>query len=178
MTKREIRIQILADLNLPKEGVLWDIGAGSGTIGLEGIKLRPKLKLYSIDKRLGTKNLIKTNAKRLSVKPKKIIEEDINNLLQDNFENILELPNRVIIGGCDKSTKIRIIRTLSKIEIEDLLIVLPIITVDSLQEIKSIFEDNNYQTSFIMIQVFKGISISDGSRLEPNNPVFILKGEK
>ncbi len=178
MTKREIRIQILADLDLPREGVLWDVGAGSGTIGLEAIKLRPKLELFSIDKRLGTKNLIEINAKRLSVKPKKILEEDINKILQKKFENILEIPNRVIIGGCDKSTKIMIIEMLSKLRIKNLIIVVPLITLDSLQKIKSVFDDNNYETSFVMIQVFKGITISDGSRLEPNNPVFILKGKK
>jgi precorrin-6y C5,15-methyltransferase (decarboxylating), CbiE subunit len=37
LTKREVRIQILADLELPKNGVIWDIGAGCGSIGLEAI---------------------------------------------------------------------------------------------------------------------------------------------
>ncbi len=38
LTKREVRIQILADLELPKNGVIWDIGAGCGSIGLEALK--------------------------------------------------------------------------------------------------------------------------------------------
>ena len=33
LTKREVRVQILADLELPKNGVIWDIGAGCGSIG-------------------------------------------------------------------------------------------------------------------------------------------------
>ena len=178
MTKREVRIQILADLDLPKEGILWDVGAGTGTIGLEALRLRPKLQLFSIDKRLGTKNLINTNSKILSVRPKKIFEEDINNLLREKFEKILGIPNRVIIGGCDSATKISIIERLSPLKIENLLIVVPIITYESLQEIKNKFEDNDYETSFIMIQIYKGITIAEGSRLEPNNPVFILRGKK
>ena len=48
LTKREIRIQILADLELPKSGVMWDIGAGCGSIGLEALKLRPNLELLCI----------------------------------------------------------------------------------------------------------------------------------
>ena len=36
-TKREVRVQILADLELPKNGVIWDIGAGCGSIGLEAL---------------------------------------------------------------------------------------------------------------------------------------------
>ena len=38
LTKREIRIQILADLELPENGIIWDIGAGCGSIGLEALK--------------------------------------------------------------------------------------------------------------------------------------------
>ena len=53
ITKREIRIQILADLELPENGIIWDIGAGSGTIGLEALRIRPNLKLFSIDKSIG-----------------------------------------------------------------------------------------------------------------------------
>jgi len=37
LTKREVRVQILADLELPKNGVIWDIGAGCGSIGLEAL---------------------------------------------------------------------------------------------------------------------------------------------
>ena len=178
LTKREIRIQILADLELPENGVLWDVGAGSGTIGLEALRLRPNLKLFSIDKRVGTKKLIEINSKKLSVKPINIFEEDINILLKNRFSNKLNIPNRVIIGGCDKGTKGSIIKKLSNLKIKELIIVIPIINLESLQNLKMIFEEHNYQTNFLMIQTFKGISISEGSRLEPSNPVFILKGKK
>ena len=43
MTKREVRVQILADLELPKEGVIWDIGSGVVSIGLEALRISPKL---------------------------------------------------------------------------------------------------------------------------------------
>ena len=80
LTKREVRVQILADLELPKNGVIWDIGAGCGSIGLEALKLRPNLDLFCIDKRIGSKALILENSKRLGVKPKFILEENIINL--------------------------------------------------------------------------------------------------
>ena len=48
MTKREIRVQILSELELPHEGIFWDIGAGVGTIGLEALRIRPKLKLLLV----------------------------------------------------------------------------------------------------------------------------------
>jgi len=128
-TKREVRGQILADLELPKNGVIWDIGAGCGSIGLEALKLRPNLDLFCIDKRIVSKELIIENAKRLGVKPKFIFEEDINNILHTRNLSSFEKPNRLIIGGCDKSTKLQIINKLAQgMHIGDI-IVIPIINI-------------------------------------------------
>ncbi|MFM7551217.1 MAG: precorrin-6y C5,15-methyltransferase (decarboxylating) subunit CbiE, partial [Cyanobacteriota bacterium] len=49
MTKREVRIQLLADLDLPQTGVLWDIGAGVGSVGLEALRLRPALQAWFLE---------------------------------------------------------------------------------------------------------------------------------
>jgi len=114
LTKREVRVQILADLELPENGVIWDIGAGCGSIGLEALKLRPNLDLFCIDKRIGSKALILENSKRLGVKPKFIFEEDIIKTLSTRNLSSFEKPNRLVIGGCDKKTKLQIINAMAK----------------------------------------------------------------
>jgi len=178
LTKKEIRIQILADLELPENGVIWDIGAGSGTIGLEALKLRPKLKLYSIDKRFGTKEIIQENARRIDVKPEQIQEKDIKDFIEINLSDTCKIPNRVVIGGCNKETKIFIIKKLSNNMMKGDIFVLPLITLEILQEIKSIFIELNFQINITFVQIQKGISIAEGTRFEPNNPVFIIKAKK
>jgi len=178
LTKREVRIQILADLELPKIGVIWDIGAGCGSIGLEALKLRPKLDLFCIDKRIGSKALILENAKRLNVKPKFIFEDDINNFLKMKKFSSLEKPNRIVIGGCNKETKLLIINKLAKdMNIGDIIII-PIIDIQIIKELKEELEDNHFKTSLNLIQTYKGLSIAEGMRLDPNNPIFLLKGKK
>jgi len=178
LTKREVRIQILADLELPKNGVIWDVGAGCGSIGLEALKLRPDLDLFCIDKRIGTKALILENSKRLGVKPKFILEEDINNTLNTRNLSSFEKPNRLVIGGCDKKTKIQIISKLAQgMRIGDI-IVIPIIDIHSIKELKEDLEHKNFKTNLNLIQTYKSLSIAEGTRLEPNNPVFLLKGKK
>ena len=178
LTKKEIRIQILADLELPENGVIWDIGSGSGTIGLEALKLRPKLTLYSIDKRFGTKEIISENARRINVKPEQIYEKDIKELLERDLNEGLKFPNRVVIGGCNKKTKIHTIKKLSNFMVKGDIIVIPLINVEILQEIKSIFIELNYQINITLVQIQKGVSIVEGTRFEPNNPVFIIKAKK
>jgi len=178
LTKREIRIQLLADLELPELGTLLDIGSGSGTIGLEALRLRPKLNLISIDKRFGSKLLVKENAKKLGVSPKKIIESDVRQFLNNDLNNSFSDSNRIVIGGCIKETKIEIIKSLSKFLKKGDIIVVPIITYEVLQEISNCLKQLNYETSINLIQTFKGLSISEGTRFEPNNPVFIIKAKK
>ncbi len=178
LTKKEIRIQILADLELPENGVIWDIGAGSGTIGLEALKLRPQLKLISIDKRFGTKEIILENARRIDVKPEQIHEKDIKEFIEINLSDTFKIPNRVVIGGCNKETKIYIIKKLSRNMVKGDIFVLPLITLEILQEIKSIFKDLKYQINITLVQIQKGLSIAEGTRFEPNNPVFIIKAKK
>ncbi len=178
LTKREVRVQILAALELPRNGVIWDIGAGCGSIGLEALKLRPNLDLFCIDKRIGSKKLILENSKRLDVKPKFIFEEDINCTLNMHNLSSLEKPNRLIIGGCDKKTKLQIINKLAEdMDIGDI-IVIPIINIQTIKELKEELEDKNFKTNLNLIQTYKSLSIAEGMRLEPNNPVFLLKGKK
>ena len=90
----------------------------------------------------------------------------------------LEKPNRLVVGGCDKKTKLQIINTLSKdMSIGDI-IVIPIIDIQSIKELKEELENKNFKTNLNLIQTYKSLSIADGMRLEPNNPVFLLKGKK
>ncbi len=178
LTKREARVQILADLELPINGVIWDIGAGCGSIGLEALKLRPNLDLFCIDKRFGSKALILENSERLGVKPKLICEEDINNILNTKNLSPFEKPNRLVIGGCDKKTKLQIINSLDQWMSMGDIIVIPIIDFQTIKELKEELENKNFKTNLNLIQTYKSLSISEGMRLEPNNPVFLLKGKK
>ncbi len=177
-TKREVRIQILADLELPKNGVIWDIGAGCGSIGLEALKLRPNLDLLCIDKRIGSKALILENSKRLGVKPKFIFEEDINKALNMKNLSSFKKPNRLVIGGCNKKTKLQIINTLAQVMRIGDIIVIPIIDIQTIKELKKGLENKNFKTNLNLIQTYKSLSIAEGMRLEPNNPIFLLKGKK
>ena len=178
LTKRDTRIQLLADLELPESGTLIDIGSGIGSIGLEALRIRPKLNLICLDKRLGSKVLVEENSKRLGVSPLKILEGDAKNYLHSDLIKYLSDANRILIGGCNLETKTLIISELTKFLKEGDIIVVPIVTYEVLQQIDSTFKKFNYEISLRMIQTFKGLSISDGTRFEPNNPVFIIKAKK
>jgi len=134
--------------------------------------------LFCIDKRIGSKALILENSKRLGVKPKFIFEEDINNTLNSKNLSSFEKPNRLIIGGCDKKTKLKIIKKLAEFMGFGDIIVIPIIDIQTIKELREELEDKNFKTNLNLIQTYKNLSIAEGMRLEPNNPVFLLTGKK
>ena len=134
--------------------------------------------MLCIDKRIGSKALILENSKRLGVKPKFIFEEDIIKTLSNRNLSSFEKPNRLVIGGCDKKTKLQIINAIAQgMNIGDI-IVIPIIDMQTIKDLKEELEDKNFETNLNLIQTYKSLNISEGMRLEPNNPVFLLKAKK
>lgn len=49
ITKREVRLLSLAALGLRRDGVMWDIGAGSGSVSIEAALLAPEGRIYAIE---------------------------------------------------------------------------------------------------------------------------------
>ena len=177
MTKREVRIQLLAELNLPKEGIIWDLGSGVGSIGLEALRISPNLKLVSIDKRVSSKYIIKENAKRIGVKPSLIIEDEIiNTLREDKITPDLLHPDRVLIGGGGSNSHL-IIEEVLKLIKSDCLLVIPLISLKSISKLESILKPKVHKLSISQHQSYRGVNIGEDIRLSPLNPVFILKAE-
>ena len=177
ITKREVRVQLLAELNLPKQGVIWDIGSGVGSIGLEALRISPKLKLVSIDKRVGSKNIIEENARRLGVNASLIIEDEALNIFKQNkiTSNLLH-PDRVIIGGGGSNSHLILEEVLKLID-STCIIVIPLISLKSISKLESILKPKVHNLSISQHQSYRGVSIGEDIRLSPINPVFILKGE-
>ena len=177
MTKRETRVQLLAELNLPKQGVIWDIGSGVGSIGLEALRISPNLKLVSIDKRVGSKNIIEENAKRTGVRPSLIIEDEILNIFKENkITPSLLHPDRVIIGGGGSNSHL-IIEEVLKLINSYCILVIPLISLKSISKLESILQPKVHKLSISQHQSYRGVNIGEDIRLSPLNPVFILKGE-
>ncbi|WP_320674959.1 precorrin-6y C5,15-methyltransferase (decarboxylating) subunit CbiE [Prochlorococcus sp. MIT 1341] len=176
MTKRENRIQLLADLQLPSEGVLWDLCAGVGSIGLEALRISPKLQVLLVERRGGGADIIKQNALRLEVEPKAIIEKEAFSFLkEDNLPESLANPNRIILGGGGEK-RIHLL----KLALERLtlggIIVIPLATLEPINEIRNLFKKSGYSFAISQHQSYRGLPLSEGTRLSPVNPIFIIKG--
>jgi precorrin-6Y C5,15-methyltransferase (decarboxylating) len=50
ITKAEVRAVALGKLRLPDAGVLWDVGAGSGSVAVESARLAPALRVFAVER--------------------------------------------------------------------------------------------------------------------------------
>lgn len=170
MTKREVRIQLLADLELPDRGVLWDLGAGTGSVGLEALRLRPGLQLLAIERRGGGAPLIQANAERLGVRPAAVLEGDALALLPD-----LPSPDRVLLGGGGRARAALLERVLQRLQPGGV-VVIPLATLEALAELRPLLEKGGCRVQVSQQQAWRGQPLAAGTRLAPMNPVLVLKG--
>ncbi|MEO0769746.1 MAG: precorrin-6y C5,15-methyltransferase (decarboxylating) subunit CbiE, partial [Cyanobacteria bacterium J06649_4] len=69
MTKREIRLLVLGAIAPLPGQVIWDIGAGTGSVSVELSRLCPSAQIYAIEKTAMGTELVRRNAERLAIAP-------------------------------------------------------------------------------------------------------------
>ncbi|NJM65370.1 MAG: precorrin-6Y C5,15-methyltransferase subunit CbiT [Acaryochloris sp. RU_4_1] len=95
MTQRDTRLLLISQLRLLSDTILWDIGAGTGTIPVETGLLCPQGQIVAIERDEEVVNLIQANCDRFAVENVEIIQGNAPACLAD-----LELqPNRICIEG-------------------------------------------------------------------------------
>lgn len=94
LTKREIRALTLSALAPRRGEVLWDIGAGAGSIGIEWMLTDPSLKAVAIEERPERAARIRRNAASLGVPGLEIVEGRAPLVLAG-----LPAPDAIFIGG-------------------------------------------------------------------------------
>lgn len=95
LSKREIRLLLIAQLRLKPDAVLLDIGAGTGTIPVEIGLLCPQGRVIAVERDEEVANLIRRNCDRFGVQNVQVIEGSA----PDCLSTLKEIPDRVCIEG-------------------------------------------------------------------------------
>lgn len=93
ITKAEVRAVALGKLAIPPVGVLWDVGAGSGSVGIECGRLAPGLSVYAVERDPEQADRARANAGRHGVAVT-VVEGEAPAALEG-----LPSPDRVFVGG-------------------------------------------------------------------------------
>lgn len=94
LTKRDVRAMTLARLAPMPGELLWDVGAGSGSIGIEWMRAHPSCRALAIEADKGRQGLIEHNRDTLGVPGLQLIRGKAPDVLHG-----LEAPDAIFIGG-------------------------------------------------------------------------------
>lgn len=95
MSRSEVRSVLMGKAQPAGRSVIWDVGAGTGTYGIECSLLAPVAKVFSIDKNADAIDLVQRNTHRFRADVETILGEAPDCL------QTMEPPDLVIIGGND-----------------------------------------------------------------------------
>ncbi len=172
ITKSEIRAITISRLCLSTDHILWDLGAGSGSISIEASLYIKKGKIFSVEQNKDRLNNIKANKKRFNVKNLEVVQTVLPNGLED-----LPEPDRIFIGGGGRSL-VKIIDKASEYLKPDGVMVINTIILSNVEAALKTLKNKGFKTDIVLVQIHRGQDMPWGERLEALNPVWIISAVK
>ncbi len=172
ITKAPVRAVSLSTLRLQDKHILWDLGAGSGSVGIEASLFIRKGKIFSVEKNAGRIQLIEINKKKFSVDNMEIVQAE----LPDGLSN-LPSPDRVFVGGGGKNL-VHILEAASEHLRPNGIIVANTVLIENISKAETLLDSLGFKTQTTHIQVNTGKKMPWGHRMEALNPVWIISGRK
>ena len=175
ITKQELRAVTLAKLQLQDDLVMWDIGAGSGSVSIEAENLMPNGKVFALEKNPQYLAFIRDNLKKFVARNILLVEAFAPEGLDD-----LPDPDRVFIGGSSGMLE-EIIEAVDRRLKPEGRIVLNAVTLDTLTKAVEFLEDHGYTVEVTCVNIAKTRGLTEYKMFESHNPVYIVsawKGEE
>ena len=94
MTKRDVRALVVSALHLKPNGVVWDIGAGTGSVSVECARQCPLGEVYAVEMKDEALDLIRRNAERFHALNLRVVPGRALEVL-----SALPAPDAVFLGG-------------------------------------------------------------------------------
>jgi precorrin-6Y C5,15-methyltransferase (decarboxylating) len=169
ITKADVRVLSLVRL-APRPGdIVWDIGAGSGSVSIEAAGLcAPSGTVFAIERRAGQQACIRANIRRHGVPNVEMIAGEAPDALAG-----LPDPDAVFVGGSGGRLDSILETCLARLRPGGRL-VLNMATLEGVNAASTFLNGHRQPFDLIQVSIARGTSIGDGTRLAPLNPVFII----
>lgn len=172
MTKEEIRSISLSKLALTKNAVVYDIGAGTGSIGIECALQVSDGTVYAIEKKADAMALLKQNREALGAENLEIIAGTAPAALKE-----LPAPTHAFIGGSSGNMAEIIHLLLKKNPL--VRIVVNVIAMETVAEVMQIIRTEAFAiTDIVQVSVGKAKVLADYHMMMGQNPVYIFTLQK
>ncbi|MBQ3380031.1 MAG: precorrin-6A reductase [Clostridia bacterium] len=168
MTKSEVRAVCLSKLRLCECSVLWDIGAGTGSVSVEAARLLESGHVYSIEKREEAAKLIEKNKESFGLDNITVIRGLAPEACED-----LPTPTHAFIGGSEGHIK----------DIADVLlkknpnvrIVATAVSLETVSQLNSLMKDLGFTyTEVVSLSTARAKTAGEHTLMRAENPIYIF----
>ena len=173
ITKREVRAVALYSLGLRADSLVWDIGAGTGSISVEAGLIASQGRVYAIEKDRESLPLLEQNIARWSASNVHMVAGEAPQALAD-----LPSPDSVFIGGSGGNLDVIIDEAAARLNPRGRLVI-NLAVLERTNAAYHRLKNLGLTTEMVMVHAARGKEMPDDTvRLESLNPVFVLTGRR
>ncbi|MFW6377914.1 MAG: precorrin-6Y C5,15-methyltransferase (decarboxylating) subunit CbiT [Bacillota bacterium] len=169
MTKVETRSVIMSKLQPGSEHIIYDIGAGTGSITVETALAADQGQVFALEKDSEAVELLKKNLDKFELNNVKVIPGEAAENIKD-----LKKADRIFIGGSGSRLTEILTLALERLKLKGIL-VMTAVTLDTLTEASQYFKEKSLEAEIISLAVNRLEKRGSYQMFAPLRPVFIIK---
>ena len=172
LTPAEVRSMALAELALRVDSTVWDVGAGSGSVGLEAARIARDGVVYAIEMDPDDHRLITANAERFGV-------PNLHAVLGRAPEAWAGLPDpdAIYVGGSGRDVAMLVEEAWKRLGSGGRLVT-ACNSIENLAAVHTLLRARSSDTAHWLVNIARGIEQLDRIRFEAQNPVFLIAATK
>ena len=168
ITQAEVRSIALAQLDIRPTSVVWDIGAGSGSVAIEAAQLASQGMVYAVEPEAGDLALIQSNAEAFGVPNVRPVAGRAPEVLAS-----LPDPDAVFVGGTGRQVDAVLSAAFARLGPGGRMAV-NVVTIDGLATAHRTLKALAGEVQLWNVAIARGIEQMDRVRFEAVNPTFLL----
>ncbi len=169
MSKEEVRAVTLAKARLKPDSIVYDIGAGTGSLTVEAALQAPRGKVYALEREEEGINLIKLNCIRFGTANVEVIQSEAPTGMEG-----LPKAHAILVGGSGGKLA-EIIAAASSGLVQGGRIVINAVTLDTLGKAQQELEENGFEEiDIVSLAVTRWPRVGRSFMAKALNPVFII----
>lgn len=172
LTPNEIRSMALAELDIGPSSVIWDVGAGSGSVAIEAAQIASEGHAYAIEMDPEDYDLIKQNAERFSV-------SNLTAVLgraPDAWEDLPD-PDCIFVGGSGRQLSRLIELAFGRLKVGGRLVA-TMSSINNLSGVQELLGKLCPHVNIWMMNFARGTYQLERIRFEAINPTFVVSAVK
>jgi len=172
LTPAEVRSLALAELSLSPESIVWDVGAGSGSVAVEAARLAARGTVYAIEMDPDDHRLIEENAARFGVANLRAILGRAPEAWAD-----LPAPHCIYVGGSGRAVASLVEQAWDKLRPGGRLVT-NCNSIENLAAVHALLRARSDDAAYWMVNIARGVEQMDRIRFEAINPNFLMAATK